>query len=85
MQGGPACVVPVQCATPQRRPAAMAAADLSVFAEAGFDPRAWVNAACDRRAPRACGKRELLFVRAADALACAPQLPGGGAAGAVPV
>jgi hypothetical protein len=27
-----------------------AAADLSAFAEPGFDCKAWVNSACDRRA-----------------------------------
>jgi hypothetical protein len=31
-----------------------AAADLSLFAEAGFDAKAWVNSACERRVlPRA--------------------------------
>jgi hypothetical protein len=29
----------------------MAAADLSMFAEPAFDPKAWVNSACERRAP----------------------------------
>ena len=66
---------------PAARSGAMAAADLSLFAEPGFDPKAWVNSACDRRVRM----RIVHAARLPRPLTRRPpaQLPGGRGAGAL--